>query len=162
MRSVFKLSLVATSLVFGASFLHPFGPVKQERSDLRPLMGSGAPPEITRLVERACQNCHSERTEWPWYSYLAPMSWIVEKDVSSARTHMNLSRWQDYSAEQRIDLLTRMGVEVRNRKMPLPKYLKMHPEAQLSAEDVQQLYSWAHRERKRLKGADTKGKASTD
>jgi hypothetical protein len=125
-------------------------------------MGAGAPPEIARLVERACQNCHSERTEWPWYSYLAPMSWMIEKDVSTARIHMNLSRWQDYSPEQRIDLLTRMGVEVRNRKMPLPKYLKMHSEARLSAEDVQQLYSWAHSERKRLKGAGTNGKASTD
>jgi len=76
--------------------------------------------------------------------------------------HMNLSRWQDYTVEQRVDLLTRMAVEVRNRKMPLPKYLKMHAEARLSSEDVQQLYSWAHRERKRLKAADTKGKASTD
>ena len=90
------------------------------------------------------------------------MSWMIEKDVSSARIHMNLSRWQDYTVEQRIDLLTRMAVEVRNRKMPLPKYLNMHSEARLSAEDIQQLYSWTHSERKRLKTADTEGKASTD
>jgi len=87
---------------------------------------------------------------------------MIEKDVSNARTHMNLSRWQDYTVEQQIDLLTRLAVEVRNRKMPLPRYLKMHSEARLSAEDVQQFYSWAHSERKRLKAADTKGKAFTD
>ena len=87
---------------------------------------------------------------------------MIEKDVHDARTHMNLSHWQDYTMGERIDLLTKLAVEVRNRKMPLPKYLKMHPEARLSDEDVQQLDSWAHRERKRLKSADAKGKASTD
>lgn len=162
MKSIFKLCLAVTSLVAGASLVHPFGPVKQKRSDAALFIGAGADPGIARVVERACQNCHSERTEWPWYSYVAPMSWMIEKDVSSARTHMNLSRWQDYTAEQRIDLLTRLAVEVRNGKMPLPKYLKMHSEARLSAEDVQQLYSWAHSERKRLKATETSGKASTD
>jgi len=162
MKRIIQVGLAATSLVFGASLLHPFGPVKQERLDVASFTSAGAPPEITHLVERACQNCHSERTEWPWYSYVAPMSWMIENDVSSARTHMNLSHWQDYTVEKRIDLLTRIAVEVRNRKMPLPKYVKVHSEARLSTEEVQQLYSWAHSERKRLKTADTKGKYSTD
>jgi Haem-binding domain len=64
--------------------------------------------------------------------------------------------------EQRIDLLTRVAVEVRNRKMPLPRYVTMHSEARLSDEDVQQLDSWAHRERTRVRSADAKGRTSTD
>jgi Haem-binding domain len=162
MKSLRKLGLAATSLIAGASFVHPFGPVKQKRSDLPIFMGAAAPPEIEGLVNRACQNCHSERTDWPWYSFVAPMSWMIEKDVGSARAHMNLSHWKDYTAEQQADLLTRIAVEVRNRKMPLPEYLKLHPEARLSAEDVQQLYSWAHSERKRVSDINAKGKASTD
>ena len=163
MKSLYKFGFLATSaLVFGVSFVHPFGPVKQKQSDLPMVIEAGAPPEIARIVERACRNCHSERTEWPWYSYVAPMSWVIEKDVSSARAHMNLSRWKDYTLEQQIDLLTMIAVEVRNRKMPLPKYLTLHPEARLSSGDVRQLYSWAHGERNRLKVADTKAKPSTD
>jgi hypothetical protein len=164
MASLPKFCLATTSLlVLVGSLIHPSGSVKHERSSLALFAGTEEPPpEIARIVNRACQDCHSQRTEWPWYSYIAPMSWMIEKDVSTARAHMNLSRWQDYSVEQRIDLLTRIAVEVRNRKMPLPKYLKLHSEARLSAEDVQQLYSWAHSERKRLKAADAKGKASTD
>jgi Haem-binding domain len=163
MKSLPKFCLVGISLlVVGASLVHPSGPVKGTSSSLALFAGTGEPPEIARIVNRACQNCHSERTEWPWYSYVAPMSWLIEKDVSSARTHMNLSHWQDYSVDQRIDLLTRLAVEVRNRKMPLPKYLKIHAEATLTDDDVQQLYSWAHNERRRLKAADVKGKASTD
>jgi hypothetical protein len=87
---------------------------------------------------------------------------MVEKDVSGARAHMNFSRWQDYSIEQRAALLTRLAVEVRRRNMPLPKYLKLHPEARLSENEVQQLYTWAHNERRRLRAADAKGKGSTD
>jgi hypothetical protein len=163
MKSLPKFCLAATSLlVVGASLIHPSGPVKEKRSGLSLFAGTEEPPEIAGIVNRACQNCHSERTEWPWCSYIAPMSWMIERDVSTASTHMNLSHWQDYTVEQRIDLLTRMAVEVRNGKTPLPKYLRMHSEARLSAEDVQQLYSWAHSERERLKTADTKRKASTD
>jgi hypothetical protein len=162
MKSLPKVCLAATPLlILGASLIHPSGPMK-EQSNSAILAGAEEPPEIARIVNRACKNCHSERTEWPLYSYIAPVSWMIEKDVSSARTNMNLSRWQDYTVEQRIDLLTRIAVEVRNRKMPLPKYLKMHPEARLSDDDVQQLYSWAHSERKRLRTVDAKGKASTD
>jgi hypothetical protein len=87
---------------------------------------------------------------------------MIEKDVSSARAHMNFSRWQDYNFEQKAALLARLAVEIRNRNMPLPKYLKLHPEARLSDNDVQQLYRWAHSERRRLRAADAKGKASTD
>lgn len=152
--------LSSTLAIFGASLVHPFGPVKQERPNAQLYLG--APPGIARMIERACQNCHSERTKWPWYSYVAPASWIIEKDVSRARAHMNFSHWQDYSVEQRAALLTMLAVEVRNRNMPLPKYLQLHPEARLSDEDVQQLYTWAHSERARLRAADAKGKGSTD
>jgi hypothetical protein len=162
MQILLKLCLAAAPLVFGASLVHPFGPVRQQSSDRPLLTGAEAPSGITHLIGRACQNCHSERTEWPWYSAIAPVSWMIEQDVSSARMHMNLSRWQDYTMEQKIVLLTKLAVEVRNREMPLPKYVKLHPEARLSAEDIRQLDSWAGGERSRLKAFLRKGKAATD
>jgi hypothetical protein len=162
MKILLKLGLVVMPLVLGASLVHPFGPVKQRSSDRPLLTGAEAPPEITRLIERACRNCHSERTEWPWYSYIAPVSWMIELHVSGGRTHMNLSRWQDYAVEQQLDLLTKITAEVRNRNMPLPGYLKLHPEARLSLEDIQQLDSWTRGERDRLKAASRKGKTGTD
>src|SRR5579883_1634092 len=163
MKFFFRLGLlVAPLLVFGASFLHPYGAIRQDRSNGRLLIGAEAPPAVANILERACRNCPSEATEWPWYSYVAPMSWMIEKDVHDARSHMDLSHWQDYTVEERIDLLTKLAVQVRNRKMPLPKYLRMHREAVLSDEDVQQLDSWAHRERKRLRSAAANGKTATD
>jgi hypothetical protein len=79
------------------------------------------------------------------------VSWLIEADVAAGRQHMNLSHWDTYTTEQKIDLLTKMSVEVRNHRMPLPKYLAIHPEANLSDGDIVLLNGWAHDERRRLK-----------
>ena len=76
---------------------------------------------------------------------------------------MNMSRWQAYTVDERMEMLAKLGVEVRNHQMPLPQYLRLHPDAKLTNEDVQQLYQWAHAERRRLKTlADPVRKFPTD
>jgi hypothetical protein len=76
---------------------------------------------------------------------------------------MNLSRWNSYTVDQQVELLGKLAVELRNRRMPLPKYLQLHPEARPSDDEVKQLYVWAHSERRRLRTADdSKPKAPTD
>ena len=102
--------------------IRPFGDLKAHRS-LNPLLaGADVNPAIIQIVERSCQNCHSEKTEWPWYSYVAPVSWLIEKDVHDARSHMNLSRWDDYGLEKKQELLTRLAAAVRSRQMPPARY----------------------------------------
>jgi hypothetical protein len=146
-----RFSAIAMCLaVVASSFIHPHGPVKMARSSAPLLEGSGATSEVTRVFEQSCQNCHSERTEWPWYSYVAPLSWLIEADVHDGRSHMNLSQWDGYTEEQKVELLTKIGVDVRNHRMPLPKYLKLHPQARLSNDDVTRLYTWTQSERRRL------------
>ena len=79
------------------------------------------------------------------------MSWMVEKDVRDARSHMNLSRWNDYDSEHRIQILAEIGSLVRNHQMPPQRYLLLHPEARLSDTETDQFYQWTRAERKRLK-----------
>jgi hypothetical protein len=149
--------------VVASSFIHPFGPVKTTRSSDPLMAGAGAASEVRGILERSCQNCHSGRTDWPWYSYVAPLSWLIEADVHDGRSHMNLSEWGAYTEEQKVELLTKMGVEVRNHRMPLPKYLKLHPQARLSADDIARLYTWAQSERRRLKASiRSRSEASPD
>jgi hypothetical protein len=142
-----KLLLLAAFPVLALPFVHPFGPVRQEHSSA-PLPGDAA---VTALLERACQNCHSERTEWPRYSYLPLVSWALEKDVAEARQNMNFSHWDQYSVDDKKDLLARIGTEVRNHQMPLPRYLMLHPEARLSDADIQVIYEWTKAERRALR-----------
>jgi len=61
------------------------------------LVGSRMPPSVLSIVERACQDCHSGNTHWPWYSKLPPLSWKIHKDVAQARVFMDLSKWNEYT-----------------------------------------------------------------
>jgi len=137
-----KLILFSGLLSAPALLLHPSGPVKQFHSD-QPL------PVPSELFGKACQNCHSEKTKWPWYSYAPPMSWLVEHDVAEARGRLNFSRWSDYSPEQRRELLAKIAAEVRSKEMPPKRYQALHPEARISDEDRRRIYDWAKKERKR-------------
>lgn len=152
MNNAVRWSLAAIGLLgFASSFVHPFGDVKGQHSPAPLFAGAETNPAVTRMVERSCQNCHSERTEWPWYSYVAPFSYLIEKDVAHGRSHMNLSRWSTYTEDEQTELLTRLRVEVRNHRMPLPQYLVLHPGAKLSDSEAAQLYEWVRSERGRVR-----------
>jgi hypothetical protein len=151
---VIKTSLLAAgavAIVVGASLIHPFGPPSGPRSNQTVLRDAKIDPETLAIVQRACQNCHSEQTRWPWYSHVAPVSWLIARDVKEARAHMNLSRWPDYSAAERMLLLSAIGSAVRNHAMPVQRYLLLHPEARLTDNERQQLYRWTRTERTRLR-----------
>lgn len=84
-------------------------------------------PETETLMRAACFNCHSNETVWPWYANIAPVSWLVAKDVNEARKKMNLSTNFGIDADE-------MVTQIRRGNMPLPMYLIMHPEANLTKE----------------------------
>jgi hypothetical protein len=144
--------IVGAGLVVLASVcVHPFGVVKARTSNTPLLAGTPVDPSVARIMERSCQSCHSERTDWPWYSYVAPISWLIENDVRNGRSHMNLSHWDEYTLDKRQEILTELSAMVRSRQMPLPRYLQLHPSAKLSDAEIDQIYRWARVERRRLK-----------
>jgi hypothetical protein len=148
--------MIAAVVAIGSSLLHPFGAAETAGNRGTLLDEAQIDPETLALFERACQNCHSERTEWPWYSHVAPISWLIARDVQQARSHMNLSRWQDYSSDDRLWLLSEIGSAVRNRKMPVQRYTLLHPEARLTDKERQQIYEWTRTERSRLRTRQTR------
>jgi hypothetical protein len=103
------------------------------------------PPEVGALAERACYDCHSHETVWPWYAEVAPVSWLAVRDVGEAREHLNFSTWADYADEERRELLEEIAEEVEDGDMPLRFYLPFHPKARLSEEERRVLVSWARR-----------------
>lgn len=87
-------------------------------------------PRTRELARRACYNCHSNETAWPWYTNVAPVSWLVQRDVNGGRSHLNFSEW-DTSQIQADDVVE----EAQTGGMPPWFYLPMHPEARLSQEE---------------------------
>jgi len=98
---------------------------------------------VRGLLRRACYDCHSHETKWPWYAYVAPVSWLVAHDVEEAREHLNFSTWNRYSAEDQLDLLEEMAEEVTEREMPLQIYLSLHSEARITTAERKQIADWA-------------------
>ena len=119
-----------------------FKPV--DRSNPPITMDIAAPPAVDAILRQSCYDCHSNETRWPWYSYVAPVSWLVTKDVHDGRKHFNFSTWDDYDPEDRIDIIDEMYEEAEEGEMPLPIYLKMHSDAKLTPEDLQILNQWAN------------------
>ena len=120
------------------------------------LMATKAPPpQIAALLHAACYDCHSYETKWPWYSRIAPVSWLVVGDVKDGRERMNFSDWPRELPERAAKRLGRISEEVGYKDMPPSKYTLMHPEARLTADQRQQLIHWADQEAARLKPAAT-------
>src|SRR6202041_3127598 len=83
-------------------------------------------------------------------SYVAPMSWLIEKDVHEARSHLNLSRWGEYDAQTQHDLLAELAAVVRSRRIPLSRYTLLHPGDKPSPDEFERIYQWTRVERRRL------------
>jgi len=116
-----------------------------------PLLGGAhVPPAVMGIVDRACRDCHSEATRYPWYSYIAPTSFLIGHDVNEGREHLNLSRWDKLSSVRRQRALSEIANQVNDREMPLPIYTVLHPGAKLSKSDIDTLFEWTQTEKVRL------------
>jgi len=115
----------------------------------------GVPPEVKAILERSCADCHSHGTSWPWYSNIAPTSWLIARDVKDGRSSMNLSTWGTYKKTRQANKLDEIFNEVSEDKMPLKPYRLMHPSAALSKDEIDLLCRWAEKERDRLTEPDS-------
>lgn len=101
------------------------------------------PPEVVEILKRACYDCHSNETKWPWYSRIAPMSWLVAYDVVEGRSGLNFSEWPDQDDDDRQFNRESALESIVDGDMPPWFYLPMHPEAVLSDKDMAVLTAWA-------------------
>lgn len=98
-------------------------------------------PEVGAILQRACKDCHSNETRWPWYSHIAPASWLLERDVKRGREKLNFSDWT--SRNRSANEVEEICDAVTNGSMPLRGYRLIHREASLSTHDVDVICAWA-------------------
>jgi hypothetical protein len=101
-----------------------------------------APPEVEAIMRKACYDCHSNETRWPWYAKLAPSSWLMARDVLKGRSRMNISEWGDADESERMTDRENSRDQVDEGNMPPWFYLPMHPEAKLSTQEKDLLRAW--------------------
>jgi hypothetical protein len=116
---------------------------------------ASVPPDVSAVLRRACFDCHSNDTRWPWYSRVPPASWLIAHDVDAGRGQINFSRWGEYDPFDRADMLDKMCDLATKRKMPLWPYRLLHGDARLTDADVAALCRWADTEATRLVNGGT-------
>ncbi len=135
-RSAWTAIVAVAAALIAAQFV----PAKRTNP---PAQGALAPPPgIEATLRRACYDCHSNETRWPWYSRVAPISWLIVRDVEMARKEINFSEWGSYYPATRRRKLEWMGRALREGKMPPRLYELMHPGARLADADRAALERW--------------------
>jgi hypothetical protein len=156
MRKIIKWVGIAIPIILiGIQFIQPERtnpPVDQSKTIFASL---NVPPEVRAILERSCFDCHSNNTSWPWYSHVAPTSWLVASDVKSGRSRINFSTWGDYDETRQISKLDMISQMVTDDKMPLKTYRLMHPKAALSKAEVDQISMWAEKAQDSFLGPDS-------
>ena len=132
-----KVIVIGLILVIGIQFI----PVQRTNPPVRADLE--APVAVGEVIRSACYDCHSNETRWPWYGYVAPVSWFVADDVNEAREELNFSKWGTFQAETLRHYRHEMWELVEKGEMPLPVYTWIHSDARLSPEQRATLRDWA-------------------
>jgi len=141
------MCLAGVVLVAGAQFI----PVARTNPPVQPsnviYAAQPVPSSVRSIFEGSCKNCHSNQTAWPWYSYVAPISWMVARDVNRGRSHLNFSEWGAYSLSKRAQKLEDICEQLANGDMPDGKYLLIHRKATPTQEQRDAVCEWVQTQR---------------
>lgn len=116
------------------------------------------PANVQNIFERSCKDCHSNETVWPWYSHVAPVSWVVVQDVNEGRSNLNFSEWATYPAKKKDDKFKQICDQLSSGEMPDWKYTLIHRRAKLTDEERDAVCLWTDATRKALASARARAK----
>lgn len=138
-----KISIIAILVVF---ILIQFFRIDKTNPEVNPekdyLSISQAPADVSEILKSSCYDCHSNETIYPWYSNLAPISWMLKSHIVEARDNMNFSLWADLSEASKIGVQENCLYEIEDNEMPLKSYTLIHRKAKLSDAEKEILINW--------------------
>jgi len=108
------------------------------------------PPDVDAILTRSCGDCHSNKTIYPWYAHVAPVSWWLSNHISEGRRELNMSVWNTYSPKKKANKLKEICEQVERGDMPLPSYLWIHRDAVLKEGEAKTLCDWANAEKAKV------------
>ena len=136
MKKIKILVLILVILFIAIQFI----PVKRDNP---PVVADMPDTETVKaILQKSCYDCHSNTTTWPWYSYVAPVSWLVSFDVHHGREYLNFSDWGSFNDKQIKYYKQNIWYEIDRNNMPLRPYLLLHPEARLNQAAKDSIKIW--------------------
>lgn len=152
MRTILKWMVIIFVIIFvGLQFSRPAKTNPAVDPSLTIEAHTQMTPQVAAILDRSCNDCHSNKTRWPWYSNVAPASWLVIGHVDDARKTMNLSEWGRLDPDRQSKKLQQICDEVTDGAMPLGSYTPLHPGAKLSSADIKTLCDWSNQQRELIR-----------
>lgn len=108
------------------------------------------PQDVRPILQKACYDCHSNNTKYPWYNKIQPVAWWLQYHVNDGKKHLNFSEFGGYEPKKQYHKLEEIAETVEEGEMPLNSYTWMHKEAQLTSTEKQTLLIWAQALRKTI------------
>lgn len=115
------------------------------------------PDEVMGLLKTSCYDCHSDHTNYPWYSKITPVNWWLKDHINDGKKELNFSQFATYKAKRMDKKLDEIAEQVKEHEMPLNSYLWIHKEARLTDEQRGQITQWVSDARKKLAADSTLG-----
>jgi len=137
---IFFILLVALFVLAQFFTIDKTNPKFDQKLDLISI--ENPPQDIVQILRNTCYDCHSNETVWPWYSNIAPVSWLIEKHVVEGRDNINFSEWGEYDQEDKAYAAEEIIEEIEDGEMPIPGYDITHPHAKLDNVKKEKLINW--------------------
>ncbi len=151
MKKAIKICFILLALIFmGLQFVRPdiTNPPVIESETLE--SSTKLPKNIAENLKTSCKDCHSNKTYYPWYSNIAPISWSLNDHIRMGRADLNFSKWNTYSKQKKLRKLEKICEEIQSGNMPHNQYLWIHRDAILSVAEKQDFCDWTIQESERI------------
>lgn len=139
-----KIQLIITSILLFVFVVIQFFPINRNNSTMiysTDFISVLHPPEkIADMIRTSCYDCHSNHTEYPWYSYIQPFGWVLERHIQNGKGQLNFSEFGQYSVRMQKNKLKSMVNQIEDNKMPLSSYAYLHKSAKINHDDRNALY----------------------
>ncbi len=142
MKILKKIGIVLLIIFAIAQF---FGPEKNngDISSVSTFIAETNPPEnVLKIMKTSCFDCHSNKTNYPWYNNITPVNFWLNEHVKDGKKHLNFSKWDSYSLKRKEHKMDELHEEVEKKKMPLDSYTWTHSEANLTQEQIDAIVTW--------------------
>jgi hypothetical protein len=149
-RTLAALGLSTVIALGVAAWARPAVPSEAHDPSKAPGWRTPVPAQVEALLRRACFDCHSDDTRWPWYAGLPVASHLIARDVREGRAQLNWSLWEAYGRFDRAELLDKACERAVRQEMPPWQYRLLHREARLSSREVDDFCAWSRRESAQL------------
>ena len=153
MKTKLKWAVVILTLIFAVlQFTSPSrtNPPFDEKQTLQAI--TNVPSDVSAVFARSCNDCHSNQTNWLWYTHVAPASWFTVGHVNDGRAELNFSEWGSYGERMKGSRLSAICAHIEQGSMPLPSYTLLHRDAPLSPDEVKMICEWTKKESMSITG----------